>query len=138
MKTLKDLYQNHTGKVSDKWTIYLDVYEEKLNQCDSLKWHGPKRIPGRKPASDRWKTMFGVIAVPASIFVRTTAPTYSLSSALFFSWLMTKALWIISSGQACHLKLLPETVVPALKSLFTVRTNKDAVSSISCGSGTST
>ena len=30
MKTLKDLYQNHSGKVSHKWTSYLDVYEDKL------------------------------------------------------------------------------------------------------------
>ena len=30
MKSLKDLYQDHTGKVSDKWTIYLKEYEDKL------------------------------------------------------------------------------------------------------------
>ena len=31
MKTLKELYKNHSGKVSDKWNIYLDAYEEKLS-----------------------------------------------------------------------------------------------------------
>jgi len=36
MKTLKDLYQNHTGKVSDKWTIYLNEYEDKLKQYQNL------------------------------------------------------------------------------------------------------
>ena len=28
---LKKIYKNHCGKVSDKWSIYLDKYEEKLN-----------------------------------------------------------------------------------------------------------
>ena len=36
MKTLKDLYQNHTGKVSDKWTIYLNEYEDKLKKYQKL------------------------------------------------------------------------------------------------------
>ena len=36
MKSIKDLYQKHRGKVSDKWSIYLDVYEEKLNQFQKL------------------------------------------------------------------------------------------------------
>ncbi|MDO9571495.1 MAG: glycosyltransferase [Hydrogenophaga sp.] len=27
MKTLADLYQNHTGKVSDKWSLYLSEYD---------------------------------------------------------------------------------------------------------------
>ena len=36
MKTLKDLYQDHTGKVSDKWTIYLNEYEDKLKQYQKL------------------------------------------------------------------------------------------------------
>ena len=31
MKTLKEIYKNHSGKVSDKWNIYLDTYEEKLS-----------------------------------------------------------------------------------------------------------
>ena len=31
MGLLKDLYQKHSGKVSDKWTIYLDKYDKKLN-----------------------------------------------------------------------------------------------------------
>ena len=31
MKTLKEIYKNHSGKVSDKWDIYLDTYEEKLS-----------------------------------------------------------------------------------------------------------
>ena len=35
-KSLKDLYQNHLGKVSDKWTIYLDKYEEKFSQYQTL------------------------------------------------------------------------------------------------------
>jgi len=30
MKSLKDIYAAHVGKVSDKWTIYLDEYEEKF------------------------------------------------------------------------------------------------------------
>ena len=36
MKTLKDLYQNHSGKVSDKWTSYLDVYDDKLRCYQKL------------------------------------------------------------------------------------------------------
>ena len=36
MKTLKDLYQGHNGKVSDKWTIYLNEYEDKLKQYQKL------------------------------------------------------------------------------------------------------
>ena len=31
MKTLREIYKNHSGKVSDKWDIYLDTYEEKLS-----------------------------------------------------------------------------------------------------------
>ena len=31
MKLLKDLYQNHFGKVTHKWSIYFDQYEEKLS-----------------------------------------------------------------------------------------------------------
>ena len=30
-KLLKDLYRDHSGKVSDKWSLYLDLYDEKLN-----------------------------------------------------------------------------------------------------------
>ena len=36
MKSIKDLYQEHSGKVSDKWPIYLDQYEEKLSQFQKL------------------------------------------------------------------------------------------------------
>ena len=36
MKLLKDLYKNHSGKVSDKWTIYLNEYENKLYQYQKL------------------------------------------------------------------------------------------------------
>ena len=36
MKSLKDLYKNHSGKVSDKWTIYLEVYDEKLKKYQNL------------------------------------------------------------------------------------------------------
>ena len=36
MKLLKDLYKNHSGKVSDKWTIYLNEYENKLCQYQKL------------------------------------------------------------------------------------------------------
>ncbi len=32
MKTLKNLYKNHTGKVSQKWSIYLEQYEEKFSK----------------------------------------------------------------------------------------------------------
>ena len=32
MKSLKDLYKNHSGKVSDKWSIYLNEYEDKLRK----------------------------------------------------------------------------------------------------------
>jgi len=31
MKLLKDLYQNHYGKATHKWSIYFDQYEEKLS-----------------------------------------------------------------------------------------------------------
>jgi len=31
MKTLREIYKNHSGKVSDKWDIYLDTYEQKLS-----------------------------------------------------------------------------------------------------------
>ena len=30
MESLKNLYKNHSGKVSDKWNIYLDEYEDKF------------------------------------------------------------------------------------------------------------
>ena len=43
MKLLKDLYQNHSGKVSDKWTMYLDIYNKKLNHYQKL----PRRIDRR-------------------------------------------------------------------------------------------
>ena len=33
---LKDLYKNHSGKVSDKWTIYLNEYENKLCQYQNF------------------------------------------------------------------------------------------------------
>ena len=36
MKLIKDLYQEHSGKVSDKWTIYLDQYEEKFKKYQKL------------------------------------------------------------------------------------------------------
>ena len=36
MKSLKDLYKNHIGKISDKWSIYLDVYEDKLKKYQDL------------------------------------------------------------------------------------------------------
>ena len=36
MKSLKDLYKNHTGKISDKWSIYLNEYEEKLKKYQNL------------------------------------------------------------------------------------------------------
>ena len=36
MKSLKDLYKNHSGKVSDKWTIYLEQYDEKLKKYQDL------------------------------------------------------------------------------------------------------
>ena len=36
MKTLKDLYQEHNGKVSDKWSIYLNEYEDKLKNYQKL------------------------------------------------------------------------------------------------------
>ena len=36
MKSLKDLYRNHSGKVSDKWDIYLNEYEDKLNKYQRL------------------------------------------------------------------------------------------------------
>ena len=32
MKLLKDLYQNHFGKVSQKWAIYFNQYEEKFSK----------------------------------------------------------------------------------------------------------
>jgi hypothetical protein len=30
MKSLRTLYEEHQGKVSDKWELYLDVYERIL------------------------------------------------------------------------------------------------------------
>ena len=36
MKLLKDLYKNHSGKVSDKWTIYFDIYDKKLSYYQKL------------------------------------------------------------------------------------------------------
>tara|TARA_B100000029_G_scaffold91629_1_gene81589 strand:- start:1491 stop:2327 length:837 start_codon:yes stop_codon:yes gene_type:complete len=36
MKSLKELYQNHSGKVSDKWSIYLNEYEDKLKKYQKL------------------------------------------------------------------------------------------------------
>ena len=36
MKSLKDLYKNHIGKISDKWSIYLDEYEDKLKKYQDL------------------------------------------------------------------------------------------------------
>jgi len=36
MKNLKDLYQNHFGKVTQKWSIYFDQYEEKLRPYKEL------------------------------------------------------------------------------------------------------
>ncbi|WP_163266347.1 glycosyltransferase [Chelativorans alearense] len=32
MKTLRELYAEHNGKVSDKWTIYLETYEQLLSR----------------------------------------------------------------------------------------------------------
>lgn len=36
MKSIKDLYRNHSGKVSDKWNNYLKKYEDKLNRYQKL------------------------------------------------------------------------------------------------------
>ena len=36
MSLLKNLYQNHSGKVSDKWASYLDHYEKKLSSYQKL------------------------------------------------------------------------------------------------------
>tara|TARA_Y100000590_G_scaffold344352_1_gene393748 strand:- start:490 stop:627 length:138 start_codon:yes stop_codon:yes gene_type:complete len=36
MTTIKNLYKNHLGKVSDKWTMYLDEYDEKLKKYQKL------------------------------------------------------------------------------------------------------
>ena len=36
MRSLKDLYKNHSGKVSDKWSIYLNEYEDKLKKYQEL------------------------------------------------------------------------------------------------------
>ena len=36
MRSLKDLYKNHSGKVSDKWSIYLNEYEDKLRKYQEL------------------------------------------------------------------------------------------------------
>ena len=36
MSTLKDLYQNHTGKLSTKWSSYLNVYDDKLKEYQKL------------------------------------------------------------------------------------------------------
>ena len=49
MKSLKDLYQNHSGKISDKWTMYLDIYNKKLNHYQKL----PRRIDRRGGARNQ-------------------------------------------------------------------------------------
>ena len=36
MKSLKNLYENHSDKVTQRWSIYLDEYEKKLNQFQKL------------------------------------------------------------------------------------------------------
>ena len=36
MSLLKNLYQNHSGKVSDKWASYLDHYDKKLSSYQKL------------------------------------------------------------------------------------------------------
>ena len=36
MRSLKDLYKTHSGKVSDKWSIYLNEYEDKLRKYQEL------------------------------------------------------------------------------------------------------
>ena len=36
MKLLQELYQKHTGKVSDKWSIYISQYDDKLNRYQNL------------------------------------------------------------------------------------------------------
>ena len=36
MRSLKDLYKNHSGKVSDKWSIYLNEYDDKLRKYQEL------------------------------------------------------------------------------------------------------
>ena len=36
MKSIKNLYKNHSGKVSDKWNIYLNLYDEKLSNYQEL------------------------------------------------------------------------------------------------------
>ena len=36
MQSLKELYKNHSGKVSDKWSIYLNEYEDKLKNYQKL------------------------------------------------------------------------------------------------------
>ena len=36
MRSLKNLYKNHSGKVSDKWSIYLNEYEDKLKKYQEL------------------------------------------------------------------------------------------------------
>jgi len=36
MKSIKDLYRDHSGKVSDKWNNYLKEYENKLNRYQKL------------------------------------------------------------------------------------------------------
>ena len=37
MKTLEKLYKEHSGKVSDKWRIYIDQYEEKFKPYEDAK-----------------------------------------------------------------------------------------------------
>ena len=36
MISLKNLYENHSDKVTQRWSIYLDEYEKKLNQFQKL------------------------------------------------------------------------------------------------------
>jgi hypothetical protein len=37
MKTLKELYMEHQGKVSDKWSLYLNEYERLLSPYRKMK-----------------------------------------------------------------------------------------------------
>ena len=36
MNSFQDLYKNHTGKISHKWSIYLNQYEQKLKHYQNL------------------------------------------------------------------------------------------------------
>ena len=86
MKSLRQLYDEHTGKVSDKWALYLEVYDRAF---------GPYR---ERPVSlvevgvqnggslEIWSRYFPAArrSTSSSTTARTPRPTSSRRSAIIF------------------------------------------------------